>query len=57
VFSVQDEAFDFGAVIEKIRALGDGIVIRVKITAENIVEIFNGSRQGLVAPGHAEGSG
>ena len=41
VFNVQKEEFNFETVIDKIKSLNVGVIIKVKITKENIVEIFN----------------
>ena len=45
VFDVNGKMFDFGDVVDQIRALGKGVVIRVKITKDNVVEIFNDWRK------------
>lgn len=41
VFDVHGKSFDFGAVVENVRLLGQGVVHAVKITKDNVVEIFN----------------
>ena len=45
VFDVKGRMFDFGDVVEKIKALSSGVVLMVKITKDNVVEIFNYWRQ------------
>jgi len=41
VFDVHGKMFNFGEVVDKIKALGKGVTFRVRITKDNVVEIFN----------------
>ena len=40
VFDVNSKMFNFGEVVDLITALGKGVTLRVKITKDNVVEIF-----------------
>ena len=45
VFDINGKSFDFGEVVDQVRELGKGVVVRIKITKDNVVEIFNDWRK------------